>query len=102
MKKVVLEKILTGNSVRSLFLTESIDFDSWSDDSKVKSYHFDSVEDLKNAWEKGEGVPNIDDPVANVVVNGKPVYVGAHPESVEPSVLDEVWFEDILTYFDME
>ncbi len=102
MKKVVLNKVLSGKSLRSIFLTESIDFKSWGKDAKVKSYHFDSVDDLKAAWEKGEGVPDNSDPVADVVINGKSVYVGANPESIEPAVLDDVWFEDILTFCNID
>ena len=102
MQREILNKVLSGKSLRSIFLTESIDFKSWGKDSKVKSYHFDSIEDLKAAWEKGEGVPDDSDPVADVVINGKSVYVGANPESIEPAVLDDVWFEDILTYCDID
>ena len=102
MQKEVLSRVLSGKSPRSIFLAESIDFKSWGNDCKVKSYHFDSVADLKAAWEKGEGVPDNDDPVVDVVIDGKSVYVGPTPESSDPADADNAWFEDILTYCDID
>lgn len=80
-----------------------ITFKSINIDGSVREWQFDNAKELENMWRSDEpDLPANDDPVFDVIIDGKEIYVGPTPESNKPEDADTAWFEDILTYIGID
>ena len=80
-----------------------ITFKSININEEIREWEFESAEAIEKAWDDidGEGVdlPANDDPIFDVVVDGKEDIEEATFERIGT---DSVWFEDLLTYLGIE
>lgn len=80
-----------------------ITFKSININEEIREWEFESAEAIEKAWKDidGEGVdlPANDDPIFDVVVDGKEDIEEATFERIGT---DSVWFEDLLTYLGIE
>ena len=68
-------------------------------------YEYENKESLEKEWKSDSidmNVPANDDPVYDVEIDGKAIYVGRKPDKDETESDVTVWFEDILTYLGIE
>lgn len=76
-----------------------ITFKSRNIDGAIRDWKFDNANILEDEWNSADAdIPANDDPIWDVVIDGKEIYVGPTPESDRPEDQDTAWFEDILTY----
>jgi len=79
---------------------ESIIFKSLNIDGDTRTWRFESVDDIVDAWNSPDAdVPANDDPIWDVYVGDKHVLREAVPNK---SYEDSVWFEDLLTYLGVD
>ena len=78
-------------------------FKSKNIDGEIREWKFDSAKDLEDAWNSPDAdVPANDDPVFDVEVDGKAIWVDRKPDKDETEQDIAVWFEDLLTYVGIE
>ncbi len=82
---------------------KKITFKSQNVDGKVIEYQYNSVEELEKEWLSDSidmNVPANDDPIWDVMIDGKPDLREATYDKIESG--DYVYFEDLLTYVGIE
>lgn len=79
-----------------------ITFNSVNCDGKTVEYIYNNKSEIEKEW-KSDNIdmrcPANDDPIYNVKIDGKDVWVG---NTEDNDVGDDVWFEDLLTYLGIE
>lgn len=79
-----------------------IQFKTINVDGNVCSWKYENKEELERIWRSDNidmDVPANDDPIFNVVIDGKSDIGEATFERIGT---DSVWFEDLLTYLGIE
>lgn len=79
-----------------------ITFTSINVDGKRIEYKYKDATEIEREWKSDNidmNVPANDDPIYNVMIDGKEVWVGNLEDNEKG---DDVWFEDLLTYLGIE